>query len=113
MTFLGLSVEGTRDAGSHVITYIAIPAGKEEAAGQDLIACLTEGYEVCLRNDLDEGLEGCTVFRRSTSGLETMIFGHGWSSKWKPTDEVGVLLAVTELAELNRGGHQASLDRRK
>jgi hypothetical protein len=69
-----------------------------------------------LRNDLDEGHEGCTLFRHSASGLETMIGGHGWSSNWKPTDEAGVLSDVAELADLNRGGHwssQGSLDRRK
>lgn len=117
MTFLGLTVEGCRDAGSHVITYFAIPPGKEEAAGCDLLVSLADGFEVLLRNDLDEeGHEGCTLFRRSPSGLETMVGGHGWSNTWKPTDEASFLSAVVELAKFNRGGHwstQASLDRRK
>lgn len=116
MTFLALSVEGSRDAGSHVTTYFGIPPGLEDVAGQDLLRCLADGFEVCLRNDLDEGHEGCTLFRRAPSGLETMVRGHGWSSKWKPTDEADVLSAVAELVEFNRGGHwsiQGSLDRYK
>jgi hypothetical protein len=116
MTFDALIIEGGRDAGSHVLTYFAIPAGKEGAAGRDLLRCLADGFEISLRNDLDEGLEVCTVFRSSPSGLETLTFGHGWSSKWKSTDETSFLSSVAELAAFNRGGHwstQGSLDRRK
>jgi hypothetical protein len=105
MTFVGLSLEDSRDAGGHVITYFAIPAGRESAAAGDLLGCLAAGWEVCLRNDLDEGGEGCTFFRRSPSGLVTMTSGHGWQGEWRPLDEAGVLAAVVELAGLNRGGH--------
>src|SRR5262245_41278315 len=94
LTFLGLSVEGTRDAGGHITIDFAIPAGQEAAAGRDLLACLADGFEVWLRNDLDEGCEGCTLFRRTPSGLATMVGGHGWSGEWQPTDEAAVLSAV-------------------
>lgn len=116
MTFDHLIVEGGRDAGNRVLTYFAIPPGQEEDAGHDLLRCLADGFEVSLRNDLDEGGEGCTVFRGSPSGLETMRFGHGWSSNWEPTDETSFLSSVAELATFNRGGHwdtQGSLERRK
>jgi hypothetical protein len=116
MTCLGLTIEGSRDAGGHFITYFAIPAGRESAAGHDLLACLADGAEVCLSNDLDEGREGCTLFCRSAMGLVTKVAGHGWQSEWKPTDEAGVLSAVAELADLNRGGHwrtQGSIIRSK
>jgi hypothetical protein len=116
MKFFGLSEEGSRDAGGHIITYFGIPVGQEEAAGRDLLACLTDGFEVSLCNDLDEGLEGTTQFMLLPSGLVTKVGGHGWSSQWKPTDEAGFLSAVTELANLNRGGdwsRQGSLSRSK
>jgi hypothetical protein len=64
MTFLGLTIDGSRDAGGHIITLCAIPAGRESAAGRDLLACLADGAEVCLSNDLDDGGEGCTLFCR-------------------------------------------------
>lgn len=69
-----------------------------------------------MRNDLDEGGEGCTLFRRSLSGLVTKVGGHGWQGAWKTTDEAGVLSAVADLAEFNRGGHwstQGSITRGK
>ena len=71
MMFRGIVVEGSHEAGGPIITYFAIPSGREEVAGSDLLACLAEGAEVCLRNDLDEdeGGEGCTFFRRSSAGL--------------------------------------------
>jgi hypothetical protein len=116
MTFSGLSVESHGKGGGRVVTHFAIPVGKEAASGQDVLACLAAGFEVCLRNDLDEGGEGCTLFKRSASGLLTKVAGHGWgwSSEWKPIDEAGVLAAVARLADLNRGGHwsaQGSLSR--
>jgi hypothetical protein len=117
MRFAGLVVEGGRDAGSYLITYFAIPPGSEEAASRDLLRCLADGLDVSLRNDLDEeGGEGCTLFRRSRLGLETMVGGHGWSSPWTATDEAGVCSAVMNLAVFNRGGHwaaQGTLDHRK
>jgi hypothetical protein len=116
MTFLGLSVEGSRGDRGKVIIYFGIPAGRELVAGGDLLACLAEGAEVCLRNNLDDGGEGYLFFRNSPSGLVTMIGGHGWQSEWKPTDECAVLSAVAELADFNRGGHwstQGSSARRK
>jgi hypothetical protein len=117
MAFLGLSLEGERDAGGQFITYFAIPAGRESAAGDDLLVCLADGAEVCLHNDLDEeGGEGCTFFRRVGSSLVTMVGGHGWQGDWKATDEAGVRTAVAELADLNRGGHwstQGSIIRSK
>lgn len=101
VTVHGLSLEGYRND----TTYFGIPPGKEDAAARDLLTAIASGFEVCLRNDLDEGREGCTFFRRSTSGLETMTGGHHWQSKWKPTDQRAVVTAVAELAHLNRGGH--------
>ncbi len=105
MVFLGISLEGDRETGGCSITCFAIPPGHESAAGRDLLACLADGVEVCLRNDLDEGGEGCTLFRRSPSGLVTKVGGHGWQSEWVPTDEASVLASVAELAVLNRGRH--------
>jgi hypothetical protein len=115
MAFLGLSLEGTRDDGICLITNFAIPLGRESEAGRELLACLADGVEVCLRNDADEGGEGCTIYRRSPSGLVTMCGGHGCQSDWKPTNEAGVLVAVAELAAHNRGGlgAQGSLVRYK
>ena len=104
MAFSGLSVEGDNNDYEEEI-YFAIPAGKEAAAGRDLVACIAAGFEVSLRNDLDEGSEGCTFFKQSSAGILTMIGGHGWSGEWKPTDEAGVLSAVDQLADFNRGGH--------
>jgi hypothetical protein len=116
MTFVGVLPEASRDSGSHGCTYFAIPAGQELAAGRDLLACLADGCEVCLRNDLDEGGEGCTSFRRWQSGLMTMVGGHGWQSGWTLTDEASIVAAVVELASFNRGGHwsrQGSITRGK
>jgi hypothetical protein len=107
MKFDGLVVECRRE-GSVFCTYFAIPPGREEAAGRDLLRCLADGMEVWLRNDLDEGGEGATLFRCSRSGLETMFGGHGWSSSWTATDEAGVCAAVRDLAVFNRGGHWAA-----
>jgi hypothetical protein len=64
MTFLGLTIDGSRDAGGQLITYFAIPVGRESAAGHDVLACLADGAEVCLSNDLNDGSEGCTLFCR-------------------------------------------------
>lgn len=107
MTFDGLLVEGSRDAGSCLLNYFAIPPGQESVAGRELLACLAEGAEVSLSNDLDEGGEGCSCFRRLPSGLVMKIGGHGWQSDWKPIDEAGFLAAVAELAGHNRGGPSA------
>jgi hypothetical protein len=104
MAFSGLSIEGNRDAGSCFITYFAIPPGRETLAGRELLALLGDGTEVRLSNDLDEGGEGTTGFRRSASGLDTMVGGHGWQSDWKPIDEATFLALVAELAVHNRGG---------
>jgi hypothetical protein len=104
MTFDGLMVEGRREAGSRLITHFAFRPGQEEAAGRELLACFADGAEVGLRNDPDEGGEGLSTFRCSTSGLVSMINGHGWQSAWKPIDESGFLRAVAGLACHNRGG---------
>jgi hypothetical protein len=112
MTFRGLSLGGEHDCGGCVVVAFGIPTGLEREAGLDVLACLADGLEVSLRNDLDEGGEGSTSFRRTPTGLVRLVGGHGWQSGWKPTDEAGVLASVTELAEHNRS-NQGSLIRQK
>ena len=112
MAFRGLSLGAERDRGGCVITSFSIPQGLESEAGHDVLACLADGLEVALGNDLDEGGEGLTSFRRGPSGLVVQVGGHGWQSDWKPTDDAGVLAAVTELAAHNRNG-RAQLIRHK
>lgn len=114
MSFAALVTEGTRFDGTHFITYFAIPVGHDSDAGREILRCLSDGFEVSLSNDLDEGGEGCTIFRTSSAGLLVMTGGHGWQSKWKPIEPSGVLSAVADLAHLNRGGHpsrQGSMSR--
>ncbi|HEX9045743.1 MAG TPA: hypothetical protein VF988_01840 [Verrucomicrobiae bacterium] len=101
--FSALTVEYSENRG-RIISF-SIPEGKEADSGLELLACLADGFEVWLNNDLDEGDEGCAIFKRSASGFVTMIGGHGWSGKWEPIDQEGVLSAVFELAKFNRGGH--------
>jgi hypothetical protein len=92
----------TRDTGAAIVTEFGIAPAREREAGARLLDHLRRGAEVWLRNDLDEGGEGCTQFRHGPGGYWTAVFGHGWTGRWKPTDEAGVLTAVAELAELNR-----------
>jgi len=100
-----LLFEGERDAGGAIRTYFGIVARHEQEAGVQLLGYLHDGAEVCLRNDLDEGGEGCTYFRKTPTGISTMTGGHGWQSEWKPVGDQAVIVAVAELANLNRGGH--------
>jgi hypothetical protein len=105
--FSGLSIEGHRNiGGGRLLTYFAIPIGKEAAAASDILSCLAEGFEVMLNNDLDEGNEGYTQLRMSPFGLEIMTGGHGWSSNWKHIEEAEASAVVKDLAHLNRGGHR-------
>ena len=103
MTFVGLSLGEQHDRGGAIVMSFGILPGLESEAGLDVLAYLADGLEVALENDLDEGHEGVTSFRRTRSGLVTQIGGHGWQSGWKPTDDAGVLATVIELAVLNRG----------
>jgi hypothetical protein len=95
----------TRDAGGWLVTYFGITSGLEREAGSQLLEHLRGGAEVWLRNDLDQGGESCTQFRHGEEGYATAVFGHGWSSEWKETDERGVLAAAIGLARLNRATH--------
>jgi hypothetical protein len=108
MKFTGISIEEHRNiGGGRIETYFTMPAGKESLAASDILLCLAEGHEIMLSNDLDdgEGYEGCTFIRRSSSGgLEMKTGGHGWSSDWKPANEVEVTTTVKELAHRNRHG---------
>src|SRR5579862_3317077 len=104
MAFRGLSLGGGQDSGGCIVISFSIPPGLESEAGLDVLACLADGLEVCLGDDSDEGSEGMTSFRRMQSGLVIQVGGHGWQSDWKPTDDVGVLDAVRELAAHNRNG---------
>lgn len=112
MTVRGLSLGGEYDSGGCTAIAFGIPKGSEREAGLDVLACLADGLEVSLRNDLDEGGEGSTSFRRTPTGLVKRVEGHGWQSGWKPTDEGDVLASVTDLAEHNRS-NQGSLIRQK
>lgn len=116
MTFGSLLIEGERDVGGSLITYFAIPPGREAEVARDLLACLSDGVEVSLRNDLDEGREGVTFFRRTAAGLSSKVGGRGWQGDWEVIDEVQLASAVAELAAHNRGGHwsaQGALIRHK
>ena len=66
----GLLILGDRDDGCNLVTDFSIPVGREAAAGHDLLTFLADGCEICLKNDLDEGGEGCTFFRKSSSGVD-------------------------------------------
>lgn len=106
LKFSGLSIEEQRNTGGgRLVTYFGVPAGNENLAITDILSCLAKGFVVKLSNDLDEGLEGLTMLRMTPSGFEMMIGGHGWSSKWKQTDEAEIVKIVKDLAPLNRGGH--------
>jgi hypothetical protein len=110
----GLAFVGRHDDDSRTITSFRIEEGREQAAATSLIRLVNQGYEVSLRNDLDEGLEGCTDFRKSAAGYEKLIGGHGWQSGWKPVDEADVLSEIVSLAPLTRDPHAGgSLVQRK
>jgi hypothetical protein len=96
-----------RDTGAAIVTEFAIARGLEREAGLQLFEHIRRGVEVWLRNDLDDGGEGCTQFRYGVGGFQTAVFGHGWSSKWTGTDKNAILSAVVELADHNRGVHGA------
>jgi len=93
------------DTGAAIVTEFAITRGLEREAGMQLFEHIRRGVEVWLRNDLDDGGEGCTQFRYGVGGFQTAAFGHGWSSQWTGTDKNAILTAVVELAHLNRGDH--------
>jgi hypothetical protein len=98
MELPGLVLGGDRDTGGSIITGFAIAPGRETQAGRDVLACLAAGMEVTLPNDLDEGGEGSTSFRRAEVGFVKQVGGHGWQSGWRPATEADVLAAVVELA---------------
>jgi hypothetical protein len=100
-----LTFGGTRDAGESGVTEFGVVAGREHAAATELLRRLDGGAEVSLCNNLDEGREGRTDFRKLAGGYETRTGGHGWQSPWGPTDRASVHAAVVRLAGLNRGGH--------
>lgn len=113
MKFHGITLKGQRDAGGCIVTYFTIRRGQEAAAGRDLLACLAKGAEVGLRNDLDEGHEGCTFFRRRRAGIVAISGGHGWQGNWKSIDDDEFLAAVARLAPHNRRGQPGMICRRK
>jgi hypothetical protein len=98
MELPGLVLGSDHDTGGYIVTGFAIAPGREEQAGRDVLACLAAGLEFALPNDLDEGGEGSTSFRRTGSGLVRLVGGHGWQSGWRPVGESDVLAAVSELA---------------
>jgi hypothetical protein len=102
-----LLVLETRDTGAAIVTEFAIARGLEHEAGLQLFEHIRRGVEVWLRNDLDDGGEGCTLFRYGVGGFQTRVFGHRWTSKWTGTDKNAILSAVVELADVNRGVHEA------
>jgi hypothetical protein len=95
----------TRDTGGNMVIEFGITPGFEREAAGQLVEHMRRGAEVWLRNDLDEGGEGCTQFRYSAGGYVTAVFGHGWSNRWKPIEEQKVRTAIVELADLNRATH--------
>lgn len=106
MEFLGLSInEALTEEDKNGKIYFGIPADKQYLAMTDILSCLAKGFEVNLSNDLDEGSEGLTMLRMTSSVYEIRIGGHGWSSAWKLIDEAGIMEVVNNLAHLNRGSH--------
>lgn len=101
----GLFFEGERNDNGVLITHFGILAGREQEAAEQLLSYILAGATVSLRNDLDEGLEGTTCFRKARHKIQRMDGGHGWTTEWKDTNEHGVIAAVAEWAHLNCGGH--------
>lgn len=109
----GIRIEGARDAGSLKIEYFAIVSEMAEAAAIELLAILGDA-SITLCNDDDEGGEGCTSIRKTSSGFEMMSGGHGWQSDWRPATESDVKAKIVELSPCNCGGHwsrQGSIQR--
>ena len=101
----GLFFEDERDDGGVLVTHFGVHAGREREAAEQLLGYILAGATVSLQNDLDEGLEGITFFRRARGRIRTMDGGHGWTTEWRDTDEHGVIAAVAKWAHLNCGGH--------
>ena len=105
LTFDALALEDAALLNHVDRAYFAIREGKEAASALELLGCLKAGLEISLKNDLDEGDEGCTFFRMTREGLLSKIGGHGWSGDWKAVDEHAFPVMVAALAPHNRGGH--------
>lgn len=114
MTSLGLTFSRVHDTGGAIITGFMILEGQEQPGAESLLQFVDQGYELSLRNDLDEGGEGSTGFRRGAAGYERLIGGHGWQSGWKPVGRQELLSEVAALAAFTRPPHPTgSLVRRK
>lgn len=109
LAFNALALEGAASLNDFGRVHFAIREGKEAASAMELLACLKAGLELSLRNDLDEGGEGCTLFRMTREGLISKVGGHGWSGDWKAVDEDLFPAMVEALAPHNRGGHWSTL----
>ena len=83
---------------------VAILEHHDREAADFFISLLKRGCEVALENDLDEGNEGLTIFRRSFWLYQMRIGGHGWSGGWKILSKTKVRNEIIALADLNRGG---------
>lgn len=102
MNFGGISLDGECGPGG---TRFVIPEGREQLAVSEMMRLLDEGCEITLHNDLDEGGEGYTSFRRDAHGYATLDAGHGWQGKWTVTDEPGVRATMLQFSAFNRGTH--------
>jgi hypothetical protein len=105
MIYRGISLKPERHAGGSLTLSLSLLEGHESAAGAELLSLLENETEISLCNDLDEGHEGMTYFRRSGAQLLMKVCGHGWRGDWKPVDKAEFCTLIEKLGPLNRGGH--------
>lgn len=102
----GLTFTETHDGIDSVDADFTISEGQERAAAAYLIELLDSGYQIRLGNDLDEGREGCTDFRRMVAGYERRVGGHGWQSSWKTVGRTELIEEIVSLAHFTRPPHR-------
>jgi len=83
---------------------VAILEDHDRQAAEYFIRLLKRGCQVAVKNDLDEGNEGLTIFRYSFCLYKMMIGGHGWSGGWKLVSKTKVRNEIIAVADLNRRG---------
>lgn len=100
----GIKLSEAPDGGTQKIQKFAIIEGQEEAAASHLLGLLVDA-EVVLMSGEDEGGEGTTTIRKTTSAFEVRNSGHGWQGDWTEMTADEVRRRIIQLAPRNRGGH--------
>lgn len=100
----GITLLESRDGDTHQIQNFAIIEGQEEVAANHLIGLLSKA-EISLMNGEDEGGEGATTIRKTTTAFEARNNGHGWQGDWKEMTADEIRQRIIQLAPHNRGGH--------